>query len=115
MAESITASVAPSLRIRDGKVRILNPMPGGSTHTSPARALRFIYARRAYADAVGNLVFLGVAKAKSRHSACLPVVDRASGLDAFPDRAVFPPSPEVLSRMAHKVAPLRPPVRGEAR
>jgi hypothetical protein len=85
------------LSLRKHPVRIANPVQGGSNYTSPLRAIRFIKARRAYLDATNRLVFYGEIKGKT--GAGLDVVDRFSGLDAFPERAVYPPSPEVLARM----------------
>jgi hypothetical protein len=94
---------------RKFKVKILNPMPGGSPYTGVERALRFVKAGRGYIDSCNRLVFYGHSTGNT--SGELDVVDRFSGIDAFPERAVFPPSPEALHRMGSKRSVLRPPLR----
>jgi hypothetical protein len=105
-------TIAASER-RKKKIRILNPMPGGSPYTSEERAERFVRNNRGYLDSCGHLVFYGESAGKTRPG-MPPVLKSFSGVDAFPDRAVFPPSGEVLQRMSPTRIPLRPPVRTEA-
>lgn len=93
------------------KVRILNPPPGGSTYTSAKRARRFVAHGRAYIDATGRLVFNGTSKSQAGASL---VVSVFSGCDAFPGRAVLPPSGTVLARLESHGRAVRPPVRSKA-
>jgi hypothetical protein len=96
-------------------IRILNPVEGGAKCTSSERAQRYIRNGRAYLDSRGWLVFYGRPLENPRLSGkpSLQTVDRFSGVDAFPDRAVFPPSPEALSRMGSKRSTLRPPLKSK--
>lgn len=100
------AASVPNIKT-SARIRILNPAPGGSAYTSYERALRFIKNGRAHFDNSGQLVFHGRSAGKSR--TVLDTVTQFSGLDARPDRAVLPPSPEVLARMTSR-GPLRPPM-----
>jgi hypothetical protein len=94
---------------RKHRVKILNPMPGGSPRCTPDRAIRFVRTARAYLDSTDTLVFYGESVGKT--GAGLDVVDRFSGVDAFPDRAVYPPSGEVMAKFTSNRKPLRPPVQ----
>src|ERR1041385_5069641 len=96
------ASVSP--KQVSARVRIFNPVPGGSISTSHERALRFVRNGRAHFNGNGQLVFHGRNVGMTRSH--MPVQDHPSGADAFPDRAVFPPSPEVLARMGPPAGPV---------
>jgi hypothetical protein len=104
---------ATTLSIRKKPVRILNPVDGGARYTSQERAERFVRNGRAYLDACGRLVFYGMSVGSLSLGKLNLPVDRFSGVDAFPDRAVFPPSPEALSKMGSKRSTLRPPLKSK--
>ena len=106
MADAVLAS-------NKKKYKVLNPIPGGSEYTSKKRTAQLVRRERAYIDSCGHLVFNGQSDSKSR--SVLNFVDRFSGFDAFPDRAVLPPSPEYLARLNSGRGPLRPPLRRGAR
>lgn len=91
------------------KVRILNPPEGAAAFTSAKRARRFVRNGRAH-YAAGKLVFHGLGRSVGLVGL---TVSSFSGCDAFPGRAVLPPSPSVLSRMGSPRA-LRHPVAGQA-
>lgn len=110
-ARSVSTVIAAAKKPRKFAVKIANPVPGGATHTSYSRALRFIHNDRAHFDHLGQLVFHGRNVGKTR--AGFTVTDRPGGADAFPERAVLPPSAEVIAKMQHKSGlrvPLRPPL-----
>lgn len=94
-------------------VKIANPLPGGHTHMSMSHARRLVKRRDARFDEAGRVVL----KRRSEQAASRVyrgaslLVAQFDGMDAFPDRAVMPPSPEVLARMCPPRAPLRPPMR----
>lgn len=99
-------------------VKIANPRPNGPTHLSAAEARRCV-ARRiggrplARFDRIGRLEFLldpvVVARRERKSPNALVEVTSFAGTDALgKDRAVLPPSPEVLHRMMHHRAPIRP-------
>lgn len=95
--------MAPATRLSKSNprkviVKIRNPRPGGQTHVHLERARRLIGHGKAYFDAVGQLVFTGQHVGRTRGD--LDVIDaRDARPDAFPRRAVLPPSGEVLRRM----------------
>jgi hypothetical protein len=87
------------------RVRVLNPPAGGSRWTSAKRARRFVRSGRAHVDGAGQLVFEGTSRSKGRVGL---LVSAFSGCDAFPGRAVLPPSPSMRSVTG---TALRPPMR----
>jgi len=111
MATALSILPLPSFLRDCATVRIFNPVSGGATRTSVRRALKFVKAGRAYFDGRGHLVFV---HHRSQHGPQL-LVSNFSGCDALPERAVMPPSPEVLSRMgttrSRVGGPVRPPLR----
>lgn len=85
-------------------VKLASPVRGFSC-VSAKRAERYIRKELAHLDVEGRLVFRfggevssGQIVAKGRPDFRL-LVREFSGLDAFPDRAVFPPSPSVASKL----------------
>ena len=96
--------MASSLRVPDPRklcVKIRNPIPGGRDHTSLERARRFVEHKRAYFDGSGQLVFHGRNIGRTRGQ--VQVIDsRTARPDAFPERAVLPPSPEVMRRQGSR-------------
>lgn len=95
-------------------VKLANPYPAGCTHVSLSRARRLVEAKIAKWDAVGRLVMLFIPEVVTRKLRGEPIcnVTKFSGKDALgKDRAVLPPSPEVLYRMLGSSRPVRPPLR----
>lgn len=81
-------------------VKISNPREAGRTHVSLERARRFVRRGIARFDAAGRLEFLYDPAVMDRKLRGLPLneVSVFCGCDAFPDRAVLPPSAEVMAR-----------------
>lgn len=96
-------------------VRIANPLPGQVRHLSYSRARECVDKGFAKFDPKGRVVFLfdrslwRKGERPVEHAALL-LVAKFRGLDAFPDRAVLPPSPSVLDAMRPRRGPLRPPL-----
>lgn len=90
MATAIALSDLPDSAL----VPVLNPAPGGRPFVTAKRARRFVRdGKHAHMDSAGHLVFHGGGWGAALLVACY------SGCDAFPKRAVLPPSGEVLARM----------------
>ena len=99
-------------------IKIVNPLPGGHSHMKHAHAKRLVRRGDARFDEAGRLVLVRrseecAARTQPKRGALLRV-EEYSGCDAFPGRAVFPPSPEVLFRMCPPRAPLRPPIQARS-
>jgi hypothetical protein len=78
-------------------IKIANPGASGASHISRSHAERLIAQHRARFDYAGRLL-LGEERGAGGVSDLR--VQRFSGLDARPDRAVMPPWPEALARMS---------------
>jgi len=104
---------------RQSAVTVANPPIGGDTHVDYATAKRYVRCGRARFDSSGRLVIKygssvdhgsGGLRLKGKPNLQL-LVTEFSGLDAFPGRAVMPPSPTVLRNMGGSYrGPLRPPM-----
>lgn len=108
-----------NIRQQQRLVKLVDPPPGGITHVSYADAQRYVRRGRARFDSSGRLVILygatvdhagGGLRLNGKPNLQL-LVTEFSGLDAFPGRAVMPPSPTVLRNMGGSYrGPLRPPM-----
>ena len=77
-------------------IKIANPLPGHRDHLSRAHADRLLAQGGARFDGVGRLLI-----DHHRYARGL-LVKQFSGFDAFPARAVLPPSPEVMRRQGSR-------------
>lgn len=99
-------------------VKIWNPAPEGRTHVSLNRAKRFVAEGVAKFDGVGRLVLLydsatTLRKLNAKGPLGINIVPQFCGLDAFPGRAIMPPSPSVLRQMRSYRGPLVPPLSSQ--
>ena len=100
------------------QIKVVNPLNSNYTHLSKSHCDRLKRQGLGGFDKAGRFVHMprkaSAVASSPKHGPRL-VVSAFSGFDAFPDRAVFPPSPEVLAKMQHKPgirSPLRPPLAG---
>ena len=97
------------------KVEIVNPV-APVFHIRRAQALKHVAAGRAKFDSIGRLEWLRADEAliqRERKGGVLqPITVREfCGFDAFPGRAVLPPSPSALDAQRSYRGPVRPPLR----
>lgn len=94
-------------------VKVANHPSGQSVYLSLSDARRLVKRGGAKFDRCGQLMLDPVEMNRRRNlnKGAVLIVQAFSGLDAFPDRPVMPPSPSVLQRMRSYRGPLVPPLR----
>lgn len=113
--DDATARLSVSQKPADNRVKIVNPV-APVFHIRRSQALEHVAAGRAEFDSIGRLKWLRTDQAavdrKRKGGALQPITVREfCGRDAFPGRAVMPPSPSVLAAQRGYRGPVVPPLR----